>query len=57
MTAKQPTTPYPLRLPLPLRRTLQAMAEANRRSLAGEIVFRLEAAVRDQQAAESKPAP
>lgn len=45
MKVKEQLHSYPLRLPVQLRQTLQGMANANRRSLAAEIVFRLEAVV------------
>lgn len=45
MKEKQQAAAYPLRLPATLRRALQALADANHRSLAGEIVYRLENAV------------
>lgn len=50
MKVKEQLHSYPLRLPVQLRQTLQGMANANRRSLAAEIVFRLEAVVNAEAA-------
>lgn len=51
---KNPT--YPIRLPTELRSELKSLATANRRSLASEIVFRLEEAVRSMQQQRATPA-
>ena len=43
---------YPLRIPIVLRQTLQRLADDNRRSLAKEIVYRLEQVVKQAEVAK-----
>lgn len=49
MKDKHQTSPYPLRMPGQLRAALSVSANANKRSLHGEIVMRLENTVKQDQ--------
>jgi hypothetical protein len=50
----QTRTPYPLRLPEQLREWMQQQADANSRSLQGELIHRLQQSKANEEAKHAK---